>query len=144
VNEWEDFALELVSTTNGCNSTIFESFAFIIGRVLAFPLADEPSSTSSKLGDVERIVSPTDMVLQIVGWGVGVGDLFQTQMGKKIRQTFFSRPPNQKEKQCQCRGWLEWRLAAPAPALACARGLLLFVRLFGAETKTVCMIGYHT
>jgi len=42
--------LELGST-NGCNSTMLESFSFIIGRVLAVPdlLAedDEPSSTSS-------------------------------------------------------------------------------------------------
>ena len=43
-------ALEVVST-NGCNSTMLESFSFIIGRDLAVPdlLAedDEPSSTSS-------------------------------------------------------------------------------------------------
>ena len=56
-----------VGSTNGCNSTMLESFIFIIGRVLAFPddLAedDEPSSISSMcLGEVVRIVPPIDMV----------------------------------------------------------------------------------
>ena len=54
-------------STNGCNSTMLESFTFIIGRVLAFPdLAEDdvPSSTSSMcLGEVVRIVPPIDMVL---------------------------------------------------------------------------------
>lgn len=57
--------LELGSTS-GCNSTMLESFNFIIGRVLAFPDLtddDEPSSTSSMcLGEVVRIVPPIDMV----------------------------------------------------------------------------------
>ena len=59
--------LELEST-NGCNSTMLESFSFIIGRVLVVPedllTEDEPSSTSSmRLGEVARILAPIDMVL---------------------------------------------------------------------------------
>jgi len=59
-------------STNGCNSTMLESFNFIIGRDLAVPdlLVEDvvPSSTSSKLlVEVGRIVLPIDVLVDEEG-----------------------------------------------------------------------------